>query len=627
MKRMAIAGIALLLLLTVVGIVMSSRKARGPSTFSLGQRSGSSDDILPTVRGILQNGSGVQASRTAIQQLNTYIDRNPGKKPEPVADPEKIRKQFGLSDDEFGEINSSTFTQLDAYYIDYCLMLRDAAYSLGVAGQPPLERAKSVFGWVIRQIQLREPSRPIPMLPTEFVLRRGWGTSLERALAFLAMLQQVEVPGCMLAYREAAADPRLTYWIPGALIDREIYLFDTRMGIPLPAPEGDGIASLRQVRTHPKPFASLALDEKHSYDVTAEQAQRAEILLTLPLSALAPRMKLLDTALAGRQKLRASGDWVTLRQEFETATAGQRIPIRFWGESGDPAAPTRILRTFLPPQEGGTDRFGIMALMNRTLVPGFALPAVIQQQEATGDFGNLLAGVFWSPFREFYLDPRGPREMVVRGQLDESGARLTQAPVILRLREALLGMLAPLSDKEVEWVRNGTLHLSLEGLEQIEVPPPDLAQVAKWCDRAFIAYRHYVESRDPAAREEAVRVFIDGEPDLNNLLLASVKRLLLAETNYQIAICFHEKAVRQGAAKGAWKTAAAKWDKYLNPSIDYPKFGMSQARLLRAEALRKQGDIPGAVAELEKPSPGLTNLEATARLFQIRQLQKLAAAR
>ena len=614
--------------LLLIGFAVSSRKGPVSTPVTPTRRPGSSDDILPAARETLQKETGYPSCRQALQQLNTYIDRNPAKRPEPVSDAETFRKQFGLTDGEFAEVNSSTFTLLDAHYVDSCMLLRDAAYSLGVEGQPPLERAQAAFGWVVRQVQLREPTRPLPLVPTQFVLRRGWGSSLERSLAFLAMLQQMGVPGCVIAFQEGGANPRFLPLI-GALVDKEIFLFEPRMGIPLPAPDGKGIATLRQVRASDKPFAAMIIDATHSYDITAEQVRQAEILVTVPLSALGTRMKLLDGILGGRQKLRSFVDGPALLKEFRLATEGQSLPIRFWGETGDRAAPMRSLQNFMPSPEGGIDDGRLMQQMRLQLVPGFSIPPVIQAQAGAGEFGSRLVSVFWSPFGDFFMDSHGPRELVLRGQLDDAIKRLTQAPVVLRLREALFSMLAPLTEQEAQWVRNGTLRLSLENLEQLNVPEPSPLKVSRWCDRALVAYTNFLGGGE-AARETASNVFREGEDDLNDLFLFTVKKPLVAEANYQIALCFHEKAVRlQNNARSqvAWQRAASKWHKYLEVREDFATSAIAQAHLLRAEALRMQGDVPAAIAELKEPVAGLTNLEETARLYRIRQLEKQTAAK
>jgi len=638
MSQKMIVAISVASLLILIAFIVASRKSTGPSSAGPTRMKGASDDILPTVRDTLQKEAGYQSCRKALQQLNTYIDRSPNKRPEPLSNPEGIREQLGLADEELAEVNGSTFTLLDAHYVDSCMMLRNAAYSLGVDGRPPIEKVQIAFGWIVRQIQLREPTR-FPVAPSHFVLRRGWGTSLERSLAFLALLQQMEIPGCIIGYPDGAANHRLISWIPGALVDKEIYLFDTRMGLPLPAANGKGIATLNQIRTSEKPFAGLTLDDKHSYDVTPEQARKTEILLTIPLSALAPRMKFLDDMLGGRQKVHSFADWATLLKEFQGATTGQNIPIHFWGENGDPAAPMRILRAFMPSSEGGTDRapFGLMRQMTLQLVPGFSLPAVIQEQAIrAGEFGGLLANVFWSPFAEFFMDSHGPREMVLRGQLDEASTRLTQMPVILRFREALYSMLAPLSPEEFKRVRSATRQISLESLLDLRfVTAEDVPQrVRPWCDEALKAYADYLTARNlhaagkisdtdlQAARGQAMKVFAKGEEDLDQLFFQSVTPPLAAEAVFQLALCFHEKASRlqnKPTAKATWRTAANSWNKYITEFPSSP--GIPQARLLRAEALRMQGDVPAAVAELKEPISGLTNLQETSRLYQLRQLQ------
>jgi hypothetical protein len=635
MNRKVIIGIIAGVILLLVGFTLTSNRGTAPPRTAGTGRSGSSDEILPSVRDALQKESGYLSCRRALQQLNTYIDRNPNKKPAPIQDPEDFRKQLGLAGDEFGEVNSPTFTLLDAHYVDQCMMLRDAAYSLGVEGRPPLERAQAAFAWVVRQIQLYEPPRPLPLAPTPFVLRRGWGTSLERSLAFLAVLQHLGISGCMIGVPQNGSNPRLAPWIPGALIDKEIYLFDSRMGIPLPAPDGKGIAALRQIRASDKPFAALAIDDKHSYDVSADQVKHAEILLTVPLSTLAPRMKLLETTLGGRQKVRSFVDWSALLKEFEAASEGQNIPVHFWSD------PLRILRNFLPPLEGGVDQVGLMPLMRLQLVPGYNVPTVILQQAAVGEFGNRLVMVFLSPFTDFFMEERGqsPREMVLRGRLDEASIHLTREPVVLRLREALFAMLAPLRDEEAQWVRNETRQLSLEALQELGQSPPQSSpeKVGRWCDQAFEAYRRFQNAREAAAagqitekammdiRKETFHIFENGEQELNRLFIDAVAKPLAAEATFQIALCFHERATRSSAATSSWKSTADRWNRFI---MDYSwAVKLPQARLLRAEALRLAGDKAAAIAELKEPVTGLTNLEETARLFQIRQLQESAVAR
>jgi len=279
-----------------------------------------------------------------------------------------------------------------------------------------------------------------------------------------------------------------------------------------------------------------------------------------------------------------------------------------------------------------------MGIMARQLVPGYNVPGVILQQRAVGEFGNRLEMVFLSPFIEFFMDDRGksPREMVLRGRLDEASMHLTREPVVLRLRQSLFTMLAPLTDQEAQWVRNETRQLSLEALQELGQTRSQNSteKVRRWCDKAFESYRRLQIAREAVAagqmpekemqdiRKETFQIFEEGEQELNRLFVDAVAKPLAAEATFQIALCFHERATRASdgaAAKNSWKSAGTRWNRYITDYSWAPSLPL--ARLLRAEALQRAGDKGAAVAELKEPVSGLTNLEETARLFRIRQLQ------
>ena len=85
-----------------------------------------------------------------------------------------LKTQFHLDPDELAEVAGETFSPLDAHYLEFCLLLRDAAQALDVAGRSPLDRATAAFAWVVRQVRLEE--RRGGQFPPQFILQRGWGT-------------------------------------------------------------------------------------------------------------------------------------------------------------------------------------------------------------------------------------------------------------------------------------------------------------------------------------------------------------------------------------------------------------------------------------------------------------------
>src|SRR5262249_141879 len=163
---------------------------------------------------------------------------------------------------------------------------------------PKLMQAELAFQWVMRQVTLQQ--RGDELLSPHLVLHGGQGTAHERALVFLALLHQLNLDGCMIAVPGDAPD-QLRFCLPAVLMaDADASAFslsEPRLGLPLPGPGGKGVATLAQLREQPELLGPLTADKDAPYDVTPEQARRAEVYLVCPLSALAPRMKFLEDLL------------------------------------------------------------------------------------------------------------------------------------------------------------------------------------------------------------------------------------------------------------------------------------------------------------------------------------------
>src|SRR5262249_44330126 len=153
-------------------------------------------------------------------------------------------------------------------------------------------------------------------------------------------------------------------WLCGALIAGDIQLFDARLGAQLPGPNGQSIATLAQARTQAVIVQQL---KPYQYDVTPEQARQAAVHVGCSLSALAPRMQQLQTQLAAFSNVRLSQDLAAnarTLQQSEQALAGASVRI------GGSSSPMRVLRGYLPPEEGGGDRSREkQRRFNGTLIP------------------------------------------------------------------------------------------------------------------------------------------------------------------------------------------------------------------------------------------------------------------
>jgi len=595
---------------------------------------------LEAVRETLRRDNDLTGCRNAVAQINSYLARHPdARKPAALTDDErKLLKQLQLDDDEINEISNQTFTPLDAQYLDQCFLLQETARSLDLEGMPDRDRAAAAFAWVIRQVRLREPDGDAS--PPQFVLRRGWGSPLERSLAFLAVLDQLAIPGCMVAVPQDGKEPR--FWVPGALADGEIYLFEPRLGLPLAGTAPSNILTLAQLRSAPDTLAVVPADTDRPYDVTADQARRAEPHIALTLSALAPRMRYLkEDVLGGSSKVLPASDPTALLRAFQRATDNRAFlgsSVQLWNVPRSGNCSLRVLRSFFPPSEGGTDRptepgkpwLPRLERFEQGLTPWQYLPAAVQNLRPDIDPGLSLRGSFARPFVELVYGERAsgessnrhrPREQMLRGRLDEATA----------------GLVDMLDDMQQLRTR----------LQAEEDQPRVLTQ---WLDEARKAQAALIRAEEQANRDKTpeslalVKVAQAQRDDVWDkrkiekpglVLRGAALPPLSAETAYLLALCKHEqaeqaqtamdrrkdRAARKDAATAAaaWKDAADRWKSFLD---EYPSVrDEAAARLLWARALEKQGDRAAARDVLAKPPQRTSPWEKITFRMRLQQLK------
>jgi hypothetical protein len=619
------------------------------------------DDSLEAVTETLRRGADIDACRTVAQQLNKYVERHPDSRPVPLGTEQKelLRTQFGLDAGEVTEVASEVFTPLDAHYLEQVFLFRDALRPVAAAELPPLDQATAAFAWVTREIALRE--RPTDALPPVIALRRGWGSSRERALVFLAALQQLGIDGCMVAVPAGPQGGKnIRLWSVGALVDKDIYLFDPRLGLPLPGPDGRGIATLAHARTRSDVFRPLEVDPKYPYDITPEQAKQAEVYVGCPLASLAPRMHLVQDMLASSEGTNLWIEAGTLLKRFTEATSGPAFcgsTVRVWNNSGDMNTPFRVLRYYLPQSEGGVDSTDRRhQTLTTLLVPWQLFPRELADLQ--GDPGQRLRQFFAAPFLYVRTEPRMPKELLqawLPGLYEQKGENQEgprKSPDLIqhgRMPRDLM-LRSRLDDATNVLVTiHGELHRQLS---QPQDPGQDAA-VLQWRDRAVEVYANLLRLNAAAANPRA-RVVVDANEvklakdhvaavwshagSVMAVLQRAAASPMSEEITYLLALCKQEQAeravsrqhqsaggkppssVEQKSAQAAWKPAAGWWETYLDEHARDPR--AAAARLHRARALEALGQPQAAAALLEDLSGELTSLEKTARLYLAQQLKK-----
>jgi hypothetical protein len=673
-------GLFLMILLTLSGF------GGGPHAAATSARA---DDPLDEARETLDHSPDVGACRAALQKVNVGLSREdvPRARLLDPKDRELLQKDFNLSDDELAEVGAENYTLLDGYHLDGAFLLHDAAtHALepeevggDLPAPAPLERASAAFAWVMREVRLAEPT-VLGLTPPQFVLRRGSGTPLERALVYLDLLDQLgtagdatepkegqaESPppllGCLVFCRDKPADaPRL--WACGVVLHGgpDVYLFDPRLGLPLPGANGKGVATLAAVTKDASLLKQLDMDAAHPYDVTAEQARTAELQLVCSLSSLSPRMAHLQKKLLPPVRVSLSHDVSGELQVLKNAAAktdGVAPPVKVWAEGAG------VLRRFLPPDEGGADKewskespqhFPLRMLVGFTnpkdttqvqmqriqllryqLAPWDVMPPQFRDMEKfpyNVGLGLRVRDGFLAPFAHMMLDPQSPRDRMLRGEFDKAATDLVGMSARMRLH----------LDQRAEAGTSGELE------KEVDV----------WVDKARHAYADQLRAQEKGspgaaatANREVEAIWKEATPVVTLLEGASAVPGL-ADATYLLGLCKHEKAEQSQTrlellarslgdkakqsdrmkdarqdARTAWMDALGWWKKYgddhpeespQRPSSSPGRAGAVRQMQARAQAML--GDKKAAAATYEDLTEPMAPLEKVAALYRARRVK------
>jgi hypothetical protein len=219
------------------------------------------------------------------------------------------------------------FSAADLQFIKQAVWLRDIG-PWATRGQfGDLNIARQLFDWTIRNIQLESEPKDDERLPRHprDVLRLGRGRAIERAWVFALLARHRSLEVVLLAVGEPDERRR---WLPALVGEKqELYLFDAELGLPLPGPDGDSVATLEQVADDGL-LRKLDLDAEHAYPLTASDFAQVDVYLEATPESLSRRMALLDARLPKRRRmiLAASPDATARR----LASAAHVREVRLW---------------------------------------------------------------------------------------------------------------------------------------------------------------------------------------------------------------------------------------------------------------------------------------------------------
>ena len=203
-----------------------------------------------------------------------------------------------LSDAARQRVFATEFSPGDAFYIRNALLASTMSKNAAKGNDAELDRIVAMFNYTMRTVTLLPavvPQLPFPMYE---ILLLGQGTPDDRAWVFAALLKQQRIDAVLLQSRD---DPEAR--LVGALLDGEVYLFDTRLGLPIP--NGDEPASaritrpatFREMTAHPEWWQPLTVRVDQPYPWTSEMLADAEVSVISNEESWGGRMKQLESVL------------------------------------------------------------------------------------------------------------------------------------------------------------------------------------------------------------------------------------------------------------------------------------------------------------------------------------------
>lgn len=200
-------------------------------------------------------------------------------------------------------LQRETFSADDGRYIRDCFLARRISEHIAPDAQGDVERATAVFDWVCRNVALRladEPKLPLTFYET---MVTGRGRPEDRAATAAAILKQLRIDSVIL--RPQADKGPDAPWLFGVLLDREVYLFDPALGLPIPQGDADRQrmfrtpASLKQLREHPEWLKALSPRADQPYPWSAAELANVRIDVITNPRGWTPRIWSLEQLLPG----------------------------------------------------------------------------------------------------------------------------------------------------------------------------------------------------------------------------------------------------------------------------------------------------------------------------------------
>jgi hypothetical protein len=310
---------------------------------------------------------GGEDFKLAVQKLNQYFD---GTSPTAYQH-ESLSREYlhtQMPPAIVDELADRNWTIRDARHVEDCMMYYPIANRIGGVGEN-LERVRRIFAWTVAQAQLVPPGAlgfgggPQAFARPYDVLVRGMATEAqgiwaERAWLFMALCRQIDIDVGLISYtRSSTLEPRVArhgvsmdadaplyglrrgpktpiVWICAAIIGDQAYLFDARLGLEIPGPDGTGVATLEDAMSDPAVLERMNLPGQSPYGTSRASLlgspTKIGILVDSSRGYFSPKMKLLQRELSGEYRTILFREPAEERENFARVLGKHAGEIKLW---------------------------------------------------------------------------------------------------------------------------------------------------------------------------------------------------------------------------------------------------------------------------------------------------------
>ncbi len=266
---------------------------------------------LAALRQIVERGNQWLRS-----QLNNDGDGPWRLEPLLVGLPEGLRSAKGVAELITPDAQKNgVFADWEGRLLEQAVWSRDIAQWARGDALSDLDAVTRLFDWTVRNVQLDPPGDGPTVISHPWqALAYGHGTAEHRAWVFAELCRQQGIDVAILQ-AAAGAEGEPAPLLAGALIGGEIYLFDPRVGLPIPGGAA-AVATLAEAAKNDELLRAFDVGDQLSYPLNAAQLDRVDALIVASPLQLARRSALLEAALEGEEFVKLTANAGALGEEL-----------------------------------------------------------------------------------------------------------------------------------------------------------------------------------------------------------------------------------------------------------------------------------------------------------------------